>query len=119
MGHTNLWRFLFCFLSHQISLESILNPAMQRGTPEGVNLTVEGAPLLGFLEILGLAPSSFTIYSIMVAESYSESPITAFILRPSCSLTKLNWERTTLVPPTLAGRVISTRGNSDTASFII
>ena len=57
-------------MSHQIPLESISNPAIHRGTPEGVSFTVEGAPLLGFLDILGLAPSSFTIYSIMVAESY-------------------------------------------------
>ena len=31
---------------------------MQRGTTERVSLVVEGAPLLGFLDILGLAPRS-------------------------------------------------------------
>ena len=50
MGQTNLWRFLFCALSHQIPRESILKPAMQSGMPEEVSLVVEGAPLLGFLE---------------------------------------------------------------------
>lgn len=51
-------------------LESILNPAIQIGTPEEVSFVVEGAPLLGFLEILGLAPRFFTIYSIIEEESY-------------------------------------------------
>jgi len=45
--------------------------------PEEVSLVVEGAPPLGFLEILGLEPRFFAIYSIIAAESYSESAITA------------------------------------------
>lgn len=43
---------------------------------------VEGAPLLGFFDILGLAPRSFTMYWIIEEESYSESAITASGLRP-------------------------------------
>ena len=69
-GQTNLWRFLFCFLSIKIPLESISNPAMQIGAPDEANLVVKGAPPLGFKDILGLAPKLLTIYSMMAAESY-------------------------------------------------
>ena len=53
--------------------ESILNPAMHIGIPDKSSFVVEGTPLLGFKEILGLAPRFATIYSIIVEESYSES----------------------------------------------
>jgi len=92
---------------------------IQIGAPEGESLKEGLAPPRTFLAIRGLSHNYLTIYSIIVAESYSESPITAFGLRPSYFLIKLNGERTTLVPLTLARRVISTRGNSDTAAFII
>ena len=44
---------------------------MQIGIPDEVSLTEEGEPLLGFLDILGLAPRLFTIYSKIVDETYS------------------------------------------------
>jgi len=64
---------------------------MQIGTPDEVSLVVEGAPLLGFLDILGLATRFFTIYSIMVEESYSESAITATGFTIRLSFTKSSW----------------------------
>ena len=70
MGQTNLWRFLFWDLFIKIPLESILNPAIQIGTSGESSFVVEATPLLGFLEILGLAPRFATIYSIIVEESY-------------------------------------------------
>ena len=70
MGQTNLWRFLFWDLSVKIPLESILNPAIQIGTPDESSFVVEATPPLGFKEILGLAPRFAAIYSIMAAESY-------------------------------------------------
>ncbi|MBM3709959.1 MAG: hypothetical protein FJW61_06020 [Actinobacteria bacterium] len=59
------------------------------------------------------------IYSIIAAESYSESAITAAGLMPRASFTKSSWETITLVPLILAARVISVRGSSDSQSFII
>ncbi|MBM3706647.1 MAG: hypothetical protein FJW66_09005 [Actinobacteria bacterium] len=50
---------------------------MHIGTPDEESLTSKAAPLLGFIAILGLAPIFTAIYSIMAAESYSESAITA------------------------------------------
>ena len=50
--------------------ESISKTIIQIGTPEVLRSVVEEAPLLGFLEILGLAPRFLTIYSIIVTESY-------------------------------------------------
>ena len=70
IGQTNLWRFLFWDLSIKIPLERILNPAIQIGIPDESSFVVEATPLLGFLEILGLAPRFATMYSIMAEESY-------------------------------------------------
>ena len=72
---------------------------------------VEGTPLLGFKDILGLGPKFFTIYSIMVEESYSESAMTATGFKLRVSFTKSSWGITTCVPLTLACKVASTRGS--------
>ena len=100
-------------------LEIILNPAMQIGTPDESSFVVEGTPLLGFLEILGLAPRFATIYSIIVEESYSESAITATGFKARLSFTKSSWGIITLLPLILAARVVSTRGSSEPQSFMI
>jgi len=44
---------------------------MHIGAPDEDSFLVDGTPLLGFIDILGLAPKFFTIYSIIAAESYS------------------------------------------------
>ena len=43
---------------------------MQIGVPDEASLVVKGAPLLGFKDILGLAPRFATMYSIILEESY-------------------------------------------------
>ena len=85
---------------------------MQIGTPDEASLVVKGAPPLGFLDILGLAPKLLTIYSMMAAESYSESAITAEGFKLRLSFTKSSWGIITLVPLTFAARVVSTSGSS-------
>jgi len=62
IGQTYLCRFLFCFLFQKIPLDSILKPAIQTGTPEEVRSVVEEVPLLGFLDILGLAFTYSLLY---------------------------------------------------------
>jgi len=119
IGQTNLWRFLFWALSIKIPLESISKPAIHIGTPDEESLTSETAPLLGFIAILGFAPIFTAIYSIMAAESYSESAITAFGFKERSSFMVSSWLVITLVPLTLAGRVTSARGSSESQSFII
>ena len=67
---------------------------------------LEGTPLLGFIDILGLAPNFLTIYSMMAAESYSESAITALGFKERLFFTKSRCGIITLVPLTFAARVI-------------
>jgi len=86
-------------LSQKIPLEIILNPAIHIGIPDEASFVVKGTPLLGFKEILGLAPRFATIYSIILEESYSESAITATGFKDRLSFTKSSWEIITLVPP--------------------
>ena len=72
-----MWRFLFWALSIKIPRESISNPAIHIGAPDELSFALEGTPLLGFIDILGLASKFLAIYSMIAAESYSESAITA------------------------------------------
>ena len=92
---------------------------MHIGTPDEESFTSGAAPLLGFIAILGLAPKFLAIYSMMAAESYSESAITAFGFKDRLSFMASSWETITLVPLILAGRVISVRGSSESQSFMI
>ena len=80
---------------------------------------LKGVPLLGFLDILGLAPRFATIYSIILEESYSASAITAAGFKARLSFTKSSWGIITLVPLTLAARVVSDMGSSELQSFMI
>ena len=92
---------------------------MHTGMPEELRSVLKGAPLLGFLEILGLAPKVSNMYSIIVAESYSESAITAHGFKDRASFKDSSWGIITLVPLTLAGSVTSAKGSSDCVSFMI
>jgi len=92
---------------------------MHIGAPDEDSFVLDGTPLLGFTDILGLASKLTTIYSIIEAESYWQSAITAKGFKPSLSLTKSSWGIITLVPLTFAARVISAIGSSDSQSFII
>ena len=80
------------------TLESISNPAIQIGTPEELRSVVEGVPLLGFLDILGLASRLFTIYSIIVAESYLRIGNYCARLKARLSFTNSSWGITILFP---------------------
>ena len=82
-------------------------------------LHLKAAPLLGFIAILGLAPIFTAIYSIMAAESYCQSAITAAGFMQRLSLANSSWGIITLVPLTFAARVISSNGSSESQSFII
>jgi hypothetical protein len=87
--------------------------------PEELRSVFREAPLLGFLEILGLAPRVFSMYFKILAESYSESAITAHGFKDRASFKDSSWGIITLVPLTLAARVTSASGSSDWASFTI
>ena len=78
-----------------------------RSTPSGI----PGDP--------SIAPRVSRIYSIIFAESYSESAITAPGDRPRSSFMDPSWPNITCVPFTLAGWVTSTRGSSESQSFMI
>lgn len=88
-------------------------------TPCESSFVVDRAPLLGFKEILGLAPKLATICSIMTKESYSESAITATGLKARLFFTKSSWAVTTWIPLTFAAIVVSARGSSEIQSFMI
>ena len=103
----------------KVPLESISNPAIHIGVPDEDSLVVDGTPLRGFIEILGLAPKFATMYSIMAAESYSESAITAAGFKLRLFFKESSWEVITLVPLIFAARVISASGSSESQSFII
>ena len=92
---------------------------MHIGAPDEDSFVADGTPLLGFIDILGLAPKFLAIYSIIEAESYSESAITAQGFKLKLFFTKSSCGIITLVPLTFAARVISARGSSDSQSFII
>jgi hypothetical protein len=47
------------------------NPAIHIGAPDELSFALEGTPLLGFIDILGLASKFLAIYSMIAAESYS------------------------------------------------
>jgi len=71
IGQINLCRLLFSSLSQKVLRESISNLAIQIGEPERESLKEGLAPPRTFLAIRGLANNSLTLYSIIVAESYS------------------------------------------------
>jgi len=79
---------------------------MHIGAPDEDIFVADGTPLRGFIAILGFAPKFLAIYSMMAAESYWQSAITAFGFKDSVSFTKSSWETITLVPLTFAARVI-------------
>lgn len=79
---------------------------------------VEGAPLLGFLEIPGLTPRLFTIYSIIVAESYSESAITASGLTSSLSFTNSKLKVVSHLPPYVGKKGNFTKGKLKISHYL-
>ena len=85
-------------MSIKIPLESISNPAIHIGTPDKLSFAVDGTPLLEFKDIPGFALKLLTIYSMIAAESYSESAITAVGFKLRLFFTKSSWEVITLVP---------------------